>query len=73
MIPRPYTRWQAETLHKALGKRRVLILAGPRQCGKTTLVKEMADGKTIYRTLDDPTLLNAAMSDPQGFIRHDNE
>jgi hypothetical protein len=50
----------------------VLILAGSRQCGKTTLVKEMADGKTIYRTLDDPTLLNAAMSDPQGFIRHDD-
>lgn len=72
MISKPYTRWQADTLQKTLSKRRVLILAGPRQCGKTTLVKEMADGKTIYRTLDDPTLLNAAVSDPQGFIRHDD-
>lgn len=72
MIPKPYTCWQAETLQKTSSKRQVLILAGPRQCGKTILVKEMADGKMIYRTLDDLTLLNAAMSDLQGFIRYDN-
>lgn len=72
MMSKPYTRWQADTLQKNLPKRRVHILAGPRQCGKTSLVKEIAIGKGTYRTLDDPTLLNAAMSDPQGFVRHDD-
>ena len=72
MDAKPYTRWQSATLKKTLSKRRVVILAGSRQCGKTTLAKEIADVKTIYHTLDDPTLLNAAMSDPQGFVRHDD-
>jgi predicted AAA+ superfamily ATPase len=72
-MSKAYIRWQAKTLQNTLSKRRVLILAGPRQCGKTTLVKGLADKNTIYRTLDDPTLLNAALTDPQGFVRHDNE
>ncbi len=71
--PKPYQRWQIDTLQKKLSQRRVLILNGSRQCGKTTLVKQIADSQTIYRTLDDPTLLNAALSDPQGFIRHDDQ
>jgi predicted AAA+ superfamily ATPase len=70
---KPYIRWQTDTLLKTLSTRRVLILAGPRQCGKTTLVKALANRNTIYRTLDDLTLLNAAQSDPQGFIRHGDE
>lgn len=69
-MSRSYPRWQAESLKKALSKRRVLILAGPRQCGKTTLVKTMSDSQTLYHTLDDPQLLSAAQSDPRGFIRH---
>lgn len=70
---KPYARWQTETLLKALSKRRVLVLAGPRQCGKTTLVKSLAAPNIIYRTLDDQTLLNAALSDPRGFVRHGDE
>lgn len=55
MTPGPYIRWQAEALKNILTLRRVLILSGPRQCGKTTLVKNLADASTVYRTLDDPT------------------
>ena len=70
---KPYARWQEETIQKALAKRRVVILAGPRQCGKTTLVKDFKRPDTLYRTLDDSLLLNAALNDPKGFIRHENE
>lgn len=68
-----YIRWQTQSLQKSLSTRRVLILEGPRQCGKTTLVKAFSKSDAIYRTLDDPTLLNAVISDPQGFVRHGDE
>lgn len=48
---------------------RVVLISGPRQSGKTTLVKEIAGNKTPYFTLDDATVLAAAQSDPVGFIR----
>lgn len=53
----------------------VLLLEGPRQCGKTTLARQIAGGGegTIYRTLDDQTLLNSAIEDPQSFVAHGNE
>ncbi len=70
---KPYARWQEETIKKALTKRRVVILAGPRQCGKTTLVKDFKRPSALYYTLDDSLLLNAALNDPKGFIRHENE
>ncbi|MES2614738.1 MAG: ATP-binding protein [Bdellovibrionota bacterium] len=68
-----YKRWQMQRIQQALKTRRVLILAGPRQCGKTTLAKELASSNTIYRTLDDVTLLEAAQADPRGFVQHGNE
>jgi predicted AAA+ superfamily ATPase len=43
------------------------MVTGPRQCGKTTLVR----GFTCHRyiTLDDDTVLEAARGDPSGFVR----
>lgn len=74
MIERPiYDRWQYSIIEKALQTRRVLVLAGPRQCGKTTLAKKLSSPNTLYRTLDDVTLLESALSDPQGFVHHGNE
>src|SRR5205814_1847867 len=49
---------------------RVVYLGGARQCGKTTLVKQLASGDTTYRTLDNPGLRQLAASDPMGFVRH---
>jgi predicted AAA+ superfamily ATPase len=49
----------------------VLLLTGPRQCGKTTLVKQLPAKNTEYRTLDDVTLKEIAEADPAGFVEHD--
>ncbi|MGO7182477.1 ATP-binding protein [Rhizobium brockwellii] len=53
----------------ALADTRVVLIAGPRQAGKTTLARQFADGNRPYITLDDAGTLNAAKSDPTGFIR----
>lgn len=68
-----YDRWQEKRVMQALSTRRVLILAGCRQCGKTTLARGLAGADSIYRTLDDPTLMAAAQSDPAGFVAHADE
>ena len=47
----------------------VVMIAGPRQAGKTTLVKEMADRNMQYLTLDEELTLLAARDDPVGLIR----
>jgi len=52
-----------------LSERRVLLLGGPRQSGKTTLAIELESDQTEYRTLDDSTLREAAENDPQGFVK----
>ena len=53
----------------ALADTRVVLVAGPRQAGKTTLVRQFAEGRRRYVTLDEPGVLAAARSDPTGFIR----
>lgn len=65
-----YSRWQQKRVVQGLKTRRVLLLNGSRQCGKTTLAKELATEGTAYRTLDDLALCNMAQSDPQGFVTH---
>jgi len=64
-----YPRWQKKTIKQMMSERRVLLLSGPRQCGKTTLARELESDQTEYRTLDDSTLREAAEADPQGFIK----
>lgn len=63
-------RWQSQTIETAMKERRVLLLTGARQCGKTTLVRQIASKDTEYRTLDDGTLKEIAEADPQGFVKH---
>lgn len=62
-----------------------VLVNGPRQCGKTTLVKQFAQGGNsqtssalvfrdpsegmTYLTLDDPAVLDAAQIDPVGLLR----
>ena len=64
-----YKRWQETKLERALQSRRVVILSGARQCGKTTTVRKLGNRDYVYRTLDDVTLLKACMDDPDGFIK----
>jgi hypothetical protein len=68
-----YQRWQETILKEATKTRRVVLLAGARQTGKTTLAKAIASDKVIYRTLDDETLLQAAHNDPKAFVERDSK
>ena len=65
-----YQRWQTNIVLNALKTRRVVIIGGARQCGKTTLSKSLVVSGTTYRTLDDKLLLQAAKIDPQEFVKH---
>ncbi len=47
--------------------RRVTVVTGPRQAGKTTLVQSQLGSGTL-RSLDDQGTLNAAIADPAGFL-----
>ena len=69
-MSRFYVRWQRDTLEKALKTRRVLLLCGARQCGKTTLARDLVSEDIAYRTLDDPAVRQIAETDPRGFARH---
>lgn len=47
----------------------VILIAGPRQAGKTTLVRQLAVEGRRYLTLDDQVTLLSARDDPVGLIR----
>lgn len=53
---------------KQFAKFPVVILLGPRQSGKTTLVKKTFQ-KHTYVNLEDPETLNAITTDARGFLR----
>ncbi|MCL2804771.1 MAG: ATP-binding protein [Treponema sp.] len=63
-------RWQAESIKNALKKRRVVVLTGARQTGKTTLLNQVLEKDSIFMSLDDNNTLTSALSDPKGFIKH---
>lgn len=68
-MPTFYTRWQETLIQEAMKTRRVLLLSGSRQCGKTTLAKQINPKNSTYLTLDDTTLKQLAQQDPQGFVK----
>lgn len=69
-MPHFYSRWQQQVIKQAMGTRRVLLLSGARQCGKTTLARQLASKDTTYRTLDDLAVRQIAENDPHGFVKH---
>ena len=64
-----FKRFLKPKLLEALSDTPVVLVVGPRRAGKTTLVRELESRNRAYITLDDPTVLDAATSDPTGFIR----
>lgn len=64
-----FPRFSAELVANALKDTPVVMVTGPRQCGKTTLVRELVGGNRDFITMDDDTVLAAARSDPTGFVR----
>lgn len=65
-----YNRWQKNGIEQALKTRRVLLLSGARQCGKTTLAKQIAKKDSTYLTLDNLAIRQLAETDPHGFVKH---
>lgn len=47
----------------------MVLVSGPRQSGKTTLVTDIAAEGTPFLTLDDANVLRSAIDDPVGFVR----
>jgi predicted AAA+ superfamily ATPase len=64
-----FERFVERRAEEALLDTPVVLIVGPRRAGKTTLVRKMGDAGRTYITLDDQTVLEAARSDPAGFIR----
>ena len=65
--PALYPRPLATVLREALADTPVVCLTGPRQSGKTTLVRAMMPERPFF-SLDHPPYLSAAKGDPAGFV-----
>lgn len=62
-------RHLSDVLVELLATFRVVVLGGPRQAGKTTLIRSQLDLPEDARiTLDDPALLARALDDPVGLL-----
>jgi uncharacterized protein len=66
-VSRPYPRPLLKPLKTALADTPVVCVLGPRQCGKTTLVRQL-EPRYRYLTFDDPATLAYARGDPTGFV-----
>ena len=67
--PAIYPRHIQPKVLDALADTPVVLLSGPRQAGKTTLVRQLSGSGRRYLTLDDEVTRLAAKEDPVGLIR----
>ncbi|NNK94698.1 MAG: ATP-binding protein [Desulfobacterales bacterium] len=64
-----YPRYLRSRVSEALADTPVVLIHGPRQCGKTTLARLIGDeGQFAYFTFDDDVQLAAAKTDPVGYV-----
>jgi predicted AAA+ superfamily ATPase len=59
-----FSHFSAELVATALKDTPVVMVAGPRQCGKTTLVRDLVAGNREFITMDDDAVLAAAPRAP---------
>lgn len=67
--PSLYLRQIRSRIAEAMEDTPVVLLVGPRQAGKTTLVRQISGNRARYLTLDDEFTLMSAREDPVGMIR----
>lgn len=66
---RQYPRFAKPGLIEALADTPVVLIHGPRQCGKTTLAQDVGrEHAYAYFSFDDDVTLGAATADPVGFV-----
>lgn len=66
------SRWMENRIEQALESHPVIILTGPRQVGKSTLLEHAGFLRNWrYLTLDDPDVLEQAKEDPKGLLWED--
>ena len=69
MANRLYPRFASRRLVEALEDSPVVLIHGPRQCGKTTLARAVGDpAGYLYYDFDLPATREAARVDPVGFV-----
>jgi uncharacterized protein len=62
-------RFAKAELLEALADSPIVLIHGPRQCGKTTLARAVGEGKGYsYFTFDDDVTRSSAVADPVGFV-----
>lgn len=64
-----YERTLRQTIHTVSESFPVLMLTGPRQVGKTTLLEMCSEGQRAYVTLDDLDARSLAQRDPALFLQ----
>lgn len=68
-VAKQYARIAEAQIREALCDTPVVLIAGPRQAGKTTLARQFETNEKRYLTLDDELTLLASRQDPVGLIR----
>ncbi len=64
-----YPRYAEPRLTEALADSPVVLIHGPRQCGKTTLARVVGERMgCLYVSFDDDVARDAALADPAGFV-----
>ena len=61
-------RWMESVVGESLAVRRIVYLAGARQCGKTTLARRLPLPGAERKALDEDLVLESAKADPSGFV-----
>ena len=68
MKPTYITRSLEPVLKKAVGEFPAVVVTGPRQSGKTTLLQHLFGKRYHYMSLEAPDVRAAAAEDPRGFL-----